>query len=1127
MRKVFLGLALFALTFYCHAQSNEIEELRKQIQEHTEQDTARVNLLIKISFSTPTIPIEEIEKNAAEALSLSRKLNYAEGEGFALALQSRLNLINRNMETSFAQLNQADSIAKKTKNLLLQYRVNFYFISYYNRINDYRQGLSYALQAEKAALQLGNLELIETSQRQIANSYTILGDYAQALDYSMKSVKNAEKLNSQTRLYNAWNALAQTYTLIGDYEKSNEYLQKLTDLHKQLDFGNEELKDLYNGLGENYRLNKKYPEAIEQYNLGLNISTTSIDSSLILSNLADVYVRMDNLPLAFQYGYQSLTKAKKSGNNTIDAWIFGILARAHVKQNRPDSALFYADQGYKLGVQTGYMEDIRDNAKVLADAYALKNDFRNAYDFYKTYISYRDSMTSAEVSNKASVLEYNFEIEKKEDEIALLSEQKKSQQNFLISALIVLGLILITVFLLLRNNRLKQKANLLLQQQKQEIDEKANELALKANELSAVNRVSNALASYSSLDEIIHLVGDQMKDLFKANIVYLAFLDKKTNMINFPYQYGEEMLPQKMGEGLTSKIISSGKPLLINKDIEEVTLQLGAKRIGIPSASYLGVPIFRDKEAIGVLSVQSTETENRFNESDSNLLSTIASSVGVAINKAQLFEEVVAAKKSAEQANEAKSAFLSTVSHELRTPLTSVLGFAKIIQKRLEEKIFPLIEQKDPKTEKTINQVSENLKVVISEGERLTTLINDVLDLAKIEAGKMDWSQEEVAMPEVVERAISATTTLFEQKNLKLIRDIDPNIPTITGDTNKLIQVVINLISNAVKFTDKGSVTCRIKQVGNEIITSILDTGMGIAKEDFGAVFEQFKQIGGDTLTDKPKGTGLGLPICKEIVEHSGGRIWVESEVGKGTTFSFAIPFVEKENLSTSAGPIHLNDLVKQLKEKMTFSKLKDVGANAHILIVDDEESIRSLLRQELTEAGYLTSEASNGKEAIESIRQHRPDLIILDIMMPEINGFDVAAILKNDPQTMDIPIIILSIVQDKARGFRIGVDRYLTKPIDTAQLFEDISALLEQGKSKRKVMVVDEDSAAIRTLTEVLQTKGYHVVESDGKELVEKAIANQPDIIILNSILSADEEIVQTLRFEKGLENVLFFIYQ
>jgi len=653
-----------------------------------------------------------------------------------------------------------------------------------------------------------------------------------------------------------------------------------------------------------------------------------------------------------------------------------------------------------------------------------------------------------------------------------------------------------------------------------------DESTQQANELSAVNRVGQALASQISLDEIILLVGDQMKELFKANIVYLALLDKKSNTINFPYQYGDDMPSQRLGEGLTSKILNSGKPLLINKDVEEITVQLGASRLGLPSASYLGVPIFQGNETIGVLSVQSTESENRFDEGDSNLLSTIASSVGVAINKAQLFEEVIASKKAAEQANEAKSAFLSTVSHELRTPLTSVLGFAKIIQKRLEEKIFPLVDKADPKTEKTLGQVSENLKVVISEGERLTTLINDVLDLAKIEAGKMDWSQEEVVLPEVVERAISATNSLFNNKNLKLIREIDSNIPPIIGDSNKLIQVVINLISNSVKFTDEGSVTCRIRQEGNEIITSVIDTGMGIAPGDFGAVFEQFKQIGGDTLTDKPKGTGLGLPICKEIVEHHGGRIWLESEIGKGSTFSFAIPFTKKESASTYSAPMHLNELVNQLKQRMVFSKLKTVK-NAQILIVDDDESIRSLLRQELTEAGYLTSEASNGKEAIESIRENRPDLIILDIMMPEINGFDVAAILKNDPQTMDIPIIILSIVQDKARGFRIGVDRYLTKPIDTAQLFEDIGSLLEQGKSKRKVMVVDEDSTAIRTLTNVLQTKGYHVVESDGKELVEKAKETLPDIIILNSMLSANEEIVQTLRFEKGLENVLFFIYQ
>jgi CheY-like chemotaxis protein len=218
---------------------------------------------------------------------------------------------------------------------------------------------------------------------------------------------------------------------------------------------------------------------------------------------------------------------------------------------------------------------------------------------------------------------------------------------------------------------------------------------------------------------------------------------------------------------------------------------------------------------------------------------------------------------------------------------------------------------------------------------------------------------------------------------------------------------------------------------------------------------------------------------------------------------------------------------VRKLKEQMAQSHLNTKGRNATILIVDDEEAIRSLLRQELTEAGYLVEEATNGKEALERVRTTRPDLIILDIMMPEINGFDVAAILKNDPQTMDIPIIVLSIIQDKSRGYRIGVDRYLTKPIDTSLLFSEVGYLLEQGKSKKKVMVVDEDSVTVNTLADVLEAKGYQVVESDGKELVEKAIATQPDIIILNSVFNAKDEAVQSLRFEKGLENVLFLIYQ
>jgi signal transduction histidine kinase/CheY-like chemotaxis protein len=670
----------------------------------------------------------------------------------------------------------------------------------------------------------------------------------------------------------------------------------------------------------------------------------------------------------------------------------------------------------------------------------------------------------------------------------------------------------------LENARLFDETTLLLSESKQ-----------RAAELSTVNNISKALASQLDTAELIDMVGERLRELFKANIVYLALLNKKTGIIDFPYQFGDDMAPLKLGEGLTSRIIQTGEPMLINKDLSELRVQMGIERIGIEAASYLGVPIPVGDENLGVLSVQSTEQENRFNENDLRILSTIASSVGVALNNASLFEDVKQAKmeaeaasKAAAEANEAKSAFLSTVSHELRTPLTSVLGFAKIIRKRLEEKIFPAIDQKDARIDKTILQISDNLQVVISEGERLTHLINDVLDLAKIEAGKMEWNQEKVSLAEIAERAIAATTALFEQKSLKLIRQIDPQLPEISGDKDKLIQVMINLLSNAVKFTDTGSVTCRAYSHSNELIVSIADTGIGIAPEDFGAVFEQFKQVGGDTLTDKPKGTGLGLPICKEIVEHHGGRIWLESQPGQGSTFFFALPLE-----AAAERPMHLTHLVQQLKEQVAHSKLNFIGTAASILIVDDDDAIRQLLHQELSEAGYQITEAANGKEALESVRHHRPDLIILDIMMPEMNGFDVAAVLKNDPQTMDIPIIVLSVVQDKARGFRIGIDRYLTKPIDTSLLFNEIGNLLQQGKSKRKVMIADEDAGTIKALTDVLTAKGYEVTATAEHELVEKAIENQPDIIILNSALSGKQQIVQTLRFENGLEKVLFVVYQ
>ena len=195
--------------------------------------------------------------------------------------------------------------------------------------------------------------------------------------------------------------------------------------------------------------------------------------------------------------------------------------------------------------------------------------------------------------------------------------------------------------------------------------------------------------------------------------------------------------------------------------------------------------------------------------------------------------------------------------------------------------------------------------------------------------------------------------------------------------------------------------------------------------------------------------------------------------------------------------------------------------------MVDDDTPIRSLLRQELSDAGYQVKEAADGKEALDSVRISKPDLIILDVMMPEINGFDVAAVLKNDPSTMDIPIIILSIVQDKERGYRIGVDRYLTKPIDTEKLFHEVDELLEQGVSKKRVLVVDEDTSTVKSLTDVLTARGYKVMEANPAKLMEKAAEIKPDIIMLKSLEGMDESTVKELKFQKGMEHVMFFIYQ
>ncbi len=262
----------------------------------------------------------------------------------------------------------------------------------------------------------------------------------------------------------------------------------------------------------------------------------------------------------------------------------------------------------------------------------------------------------------------------------------------------------------------------------------------------------------------------------------------------------------------------------------------------------------------------------------------------------QANEALIRARKQAEAANRAKSAVVSMVSHELRTPLTSILGFAKLIDKRLERIDCAELSESEDDAQfqaETRAQITQNVRIIIVEGERLMSLINNVLDLAKIESGKVEWDMQRIAVDEVIERAVAATSSLLASNSVALHVEIEDQLPRVIGDRDRLVQVIVNLISNAIKFTEVGAITCEAARANEHIIVRVIDTGVGIAPEDQERVFEQFVQVGAPVGEDHPMGTGLGLSICREIVEHHGGRIWVESVLGAGSTFSFTLPLAE------------------------------------------------------------------------------------------------------------------------------------------------------------------------------------------------------------------------------------------
>ncbi len=475
-----------------------------------------------------------------------------------------------------------------------------------------------------------------------------------------------------------------------------------------------------------------------------------------------------------------------------------------------------------------------------------------------------------------------------------------------------------------------------------------------------------------------------------------------------------------------------------------------------------------------------------------------------------------------------KTDFLSTVSHELRTPLTSVLGFAEMVHLKLNETIFPLIPEDDKKAQRAVTAIDRNVGIIQKESKRLTDLINDVLDIAKMEAGRIEWKSENIIISDMVQQAADATNALFEKKGLVLETDVGSGIPIIVGDTHRLVQVVINLLSNAVKFTEEGGVTLRayLTEHGPEenpaVRVDVVDTGMGIAAEDCDKVFEKFKQVG-DTLTGKPMGTGLGLSICKQIVEHHGGEIWVESELGKGATFSFVLPITPAE--TKRERKVNLDPLLKRIKAHSDLSAQAESAEKLSVLVVDDDEAIREYLSELLVDEGYTVRQAKDGVMALESIAEEKPALVILDLMMPNMGGMETAKRLKENPETADIPIVILTIEGSEEEGFRVGVDRFFNKPIVRNDFLGEIANLTRRTGSSN-VLVVEESPSRAGVFSDALAQQGYDVHEAySAQEALEKAEVLRPAVVVANAGLARSGDLARKLRYEKGLETTYIIL--
>jgi len=613
------------------------------------------------------------------------------------------------------------------------------------------------------------------------------------------------------------------------------------------------------------------------------------------------------------------------------------------------------------------------------------------------------------------------------------------------------------------------------------------EVQRRATQLAAAAEVARDATAILDVDQLLSETVDLISERFgfyHAGVFLLDELGEYAVLKAASSAGGQRMLRRghrlRVGEvGIVGYVTGTGE--------HRIALDVGEDAVhfvnpDLPETrSEMALPLISRGRVIGALDVQSTEP-GAFTEDDVAVLQTMADQLATAIENARLYQEAVQTAERLAEVDRLKSQFLANMSHELRTPLNSIIGFSRVILKGIDGPLTDLQRQ--------------DLEAIFNSGQHLLGLINDILDISKIEAGKMDLAFEPVDMADVVRGVMSTAIALVKDKPVELQQSVPPDLPPVIADGRRIRQVLLNLVSNAAKFTNEGFIRVEVAASDDVMTVSVVDSGIGIPADKLPTIFEAFTQADASP-SRKYGGTGLGLTISKSFIGLHDGEIWVESEPGVGSTFHFTLPIRGPRSLRQEGEPPEdeLPDTDEEEIEPEPDGKL--------ILCVEDDEGVITLFRRYLHRQGYRIVGLTDSSRAVAEAKRLQPHAITLDVMMPGKDGWQVIRELKADPETQHIPVVMCTIVSEKGRGMSLGAADYLVKPVLEQDLLAALDRL-DREQGHHRVLVVDdhpEDRSLLRRIIE--SQEGYEVVEaSGGQEAIAMVRQERPHLIILDLLM-------------------------